>query len=98
MSITTILIYILFGFLIGVISNIILGYTWNRGFIYLVILGLLGIIVGHWFFLRVLRLGLGSWAYIRLGNVVVNWFWAIIMSIILVVLFSRIAGRRYCRR
>ncbi len=90
----TVLIYILFGFLVGLVAKIILGYRWGIGFIFTTIAGIIGIFLGHLIFLRGLNLYLGGWAFISIARVTIHWFWAIITSLALLFILHGSAGKR----
>lgn len=94
MTILELLIYILFGFIVGFVAKIVLGYTWRMGFIFLTIAGIVGIFLGHFLFLRVLKLYIGRWSYLSLGSVTINWFWAVITSLIIILILHNITGRK----
>ena len=102
MSILTILLYILFGFLIGVLAKIIMRYH-RSGFIFTTILGFVGSILGHLLFVKLLklnyRLGIGSWAYVHIhrGHYF-NWLWALVGALLIIFIGDRFFGHRRFRR
>jgi uncharacterized membrane protein YeaQ/YmgE (transglycosylase-associated protein family) len=98
MGIFGILIFILFGFLIGLIARAILGYSWQKGFIFLTLCGIGGVFLGDWLFRKVLKIQV-AWGYLYVARgVIIPWLWGIIAAVIIILVIDRLGSRRYFRR
>jgi len=96
MTLFAVIIYIILGFLAGIVAKKIFGYR-RSGFIMTTILGLIGSFLGPWLFIQVFKIYLGSWSVITtVGDTYIGfqWFWAIIGSCLIILLGHLIFGRK----